>query len=52
MDQVVLQGSYWPADESRNVQNVSIGEALAQAAKAVPIALHWWKSFHRPWDRL
>jgi fatty-acyl-CoA synthase/long-chain acyl-CoA synthetase len=36
MDQMVLQGSYWPADESRNVQNVSIGEALAQAAKAVP----------------
>jgi hypothetical protein len=39
MDQMVLQGSYWPADESRNVQNVSIEEALAQAAKAVPARL-------------
>ncbi|WP_084029625.1 AMP-binding protein [Bradyrhizobium sp. LMTR 3] len=36
MNQLVLQRSYWPADGSRNVQDISIGEALAQAANAVP----------------
>jgi len=36
MNQLVLQRSYWPADESRSIRNISIGEALAQAANAVP----------------
>lgn len=36
MNQVLLQRSYWPADPSRNIKNISIGEALAQAANAVP----------------
>ncbi|CAN7368842.1 AMP-binding protein [Bradyrhizobium sp. LjRoot220] len=36
MNQSVLQRSYWPADESRSIRNISIGEALAQAANAVP----------------
>lgn len=36
MDQLALQASYWPADEQRRIHNISIGEALARAASAVP----------------